>query len=467
MRRTRFMSLLFLALALAFFCVPEFRQSFHVPMFSLGESEWLMRAGSVDPGRLETWAREAEQQRDAPTLAFVALRHPAEQERARLADAAVALDSSLTWIYWNPPQRPLDPKLVEEQIARLKAWDPDNAIPYLYEAEQIFARQIQSRLRGGNESEVLGKESAWRELMAKAFAAPRYDPYTTRRFEVERALFRRHGLDKPVFVLASLAAYPLPYWYNLRAYGKLFVLKLGEEAERAGRQPEALGHYWTVAHFGERLNLQGRSLIEKLQGEYLQSEAYPRIVPLLRRMGRTDEAASVEYALQQLQQQKAIRSGKEPLAQSTNFYWAALLVHVFLGLVVVFGLLTALCIGYVNAKRWVRPEKKGRLFGFFLAAENYACVLLFLSCLSLYVSYYPYARNFRHYMSAIGESHHFEPFFYNVLPSYTLVWNPTDLLIENPFRSYAWYALGAVVLACLFALVTRPRAPAPPPTAGV
>ena len=45
-------------------------------------------------------------------------------------------------------------------------------------------------------------------------------------------------------------------------------------------------------------------------------------------------------------------------------------------------------------------------------------VLLFLACAGVYLSYYPYALNFHHYMTASGEIHDFKPLFYNLFPNY-------------------------------------------------
>ncbi len=454
MRKTRFMSMLFLALSGAFFCVPEFRQALHVPAFTLGQFAWLERAGKLSPQTLQELERPAEQQRDASTLAFVALNQEDERRRMQLADRASALDPKLTWVYWNPgPQKGRDPKLEDQKIARLKAWDPDNAVPYLIEGERIFeTRNLPQQLGTlpSQDRQKLLEEAAWRQAMAKAFAAPRYDAYTIRRFELVQSVLRRHGLDTPATVLWSLASFPIPSLISIRQYGALLV-SLGWEAEQGGRLPEAVSHYWTVAHFGERMQLSGRSLIERLIGQNLQNMAYARLAPALRQMGRADEAALVEYTLRQLQQQRDIAFGKSPLARSSNYTWTALIVHLFAGLVVIFALSTLVTIGYVNTKRWFHPEHRGKIYQYLTVAENYMPVLLFLACLGLYLSYYPYALNFRHYMTAGGEIYDFEPFFYNVFPTFGAVPGSTDLPLRNPLNPYIWYALGGVVLAIILA----------------
>jgi len=190
-------------------------------------------------------------------------------------------------------------------------------------------------------------------------------------------------------------------------------------------------------------------LIEKFIAVAVERMADKRLIPAMRKAGQTDAAAALEMGEQQLVQQLARVGGRDPLAQSANYTWAALVVEIFAGLVTVFGALMAACLVYVNAKRWVRPEIKGRLFQFLTVAENYMPVLLFVACAGLYLSYYPYAQNFHHYMTATGEFHDLEPLFYNVFPNYGGPPGGNELPIGNPFHTYAWYALVGLILAVL------------------
>jgi len=418
MRRTRFISLLFLVWAIAFFFIPDFRQSFRAPLISAANEPWVVLGGPLPNKMLEQTAKLAEQGRDGRTLAFVALRYAIGAEGARLADEAVALDPQYTkkGNKWPLPQQ----------------------------------------------LEALANETEWRQAMQKAFAAPRYDSYGMRRFNLERSWLIEHRLARADILLWSVASYPIPNLANIRNYDQLLVKKLGKNAEEAKKLPEALNDYWTVAHFGERMQLTGIALLEKMIAANVQFDAYDRLVPLLRQMNRTDEAATADYAWAQMHQQVATLQGRDPLAQSSNYNWAALMVHLFAGLAVIFGLFTLLTVGYVNAKRWVRPEKKGRIFQFLTVAENYMPILFFLACLGLYISYYPFAQNFHYYLTASGDIHDLEPLWYNVYPAFGLKPGHQVLAFEDPFRPYAFYAIAGLIVVVVYDVLAKRRGPQQP-----
>jgi hypothetical protein len=416
----------------------------------------LERFGEISPRHIADRTKDAEAKKDARGLAFGALSHPDLKERLRLAQLAADLDRQWTWTLWSPPLPKDDPKLAGQLAARLQAWDPDNAIPYLFQGEHIFEAQKLDRFTPVDQVIKLADQTEWREVMAKAFAAPRYDSYTLRRFEFERTMLREYGWDRPVVALYLVASMPIPSLLNARQYARLLV-ELGKQADASGKKDEAAKYYWQVARFGERLQLHGISLIEKLIGEALQQMSYVQLVPLLQKQGRGEEAASLQFSLDELKIRNAIRRGQDPIAKSSNYNWAALLVFIFAGLVLVFGAFTVITVGYVNAKRWIRPQHQGRLFHWMTVAENYAPLLLFLACLGLYVCSYPFGQNFKHYMTASGEIHDLEPFFYNVLPAPFAVPFHNQLPLVNPFRPLAWYALGGLILAVICSLVSGRR----------
>jgi len=463
MRKTRFMSLLFLVWSISFFFLPDFRQALQVPSLMLNRGDevlWLWHAGRIPAEKL----REATKHKpDARTFAFAALHAPTTQEAWQWADQAVTLDPDFTWVYLSLITRALSEKQnlpdAHALAVRLEKWDQDNAVPYLLEAQEVATRKKIELYPQAAVLDTAAKETEWLQAMQKGFAAPRYDSYNPRRFELERGWLLENHLDKPAIVLASVASYPVPNLLNIRAYANLLVDKYGKEEEDAGHLPQALGYYWSVEHMAGRMHLQGSSLIERLVGMAVQKIADKRLIPGLRRVGQSDAAAVLEMTEQEFDQQRASLAGKDPLAQSANYNWAALTADVLGGLVAVFGVLTVVCLVYVNAKRWVRPEVRGRLFQILTVAENYMPVLLFVVCVALYLSYYPYALNFHHYMTANGEIHDFEPLFFNVFPNNGGPPGRSSLPIANPFRPYVWYALGGLLLVVLAAAAFRRGTP--------
>jgi hypothetical protein len=269
---------------------------------------------------------------------------------------------------------------------------------------------------------------------------------------LERIWLRQNHLDKPTVVLVSAEHYTLPNLLYIRSYANLLVDKYGKEAEEAEHLPEALGFYWTAEHFGARMRLNSNFLIEKLIAVALQIVADKRLVPALRSAGQQDAAAAVEMEREQASQWVDSEFGNDPLRQSANYSWAALLVGVFGCLVAIFATPAVVCLLYVNAKRWVRPEIEGRLYQAVTVAENYMPVLLFLACAGLYFSYYPYAQNLHHYMTATGEIHDLEQLFFNIFPNYGGPPGHSGLPVGNPFRPYAWYAVMGLILAVFAAI---------------
>jgi len=463
MHKMRFVSLLFLVWSLAFLLLPDFRESLQVP-FTAWRRGALLRMGALDSDALDAIAREGTEKYDARALAFAGLHTPDDREGAKFADQAVELDPQLTWVLYSmvsrnrydvAPGTPENPE-VDQWIVKLEAWDRGNGLPYLLEGEQIRYRKGTNWPAPENLA-ALAEQAEWRGAMAKAFSEPHYQSYGARRFELEHELFRRYKLNQPATVLLSFISYPIPDLLNVRAYGTLLIEKIGREAETAGHFSEASEAYRTVAHFGEQMQLNGPTLLEKHIGADLQNSAYERMIPLLRRMGRAREASTVEHSREELLQRLEVMHGRDPLAQSSRYYWAVLAVHLLAALVIVFGVLAILIVGYMNAKRWVRAEKRGRLYQMLVVAENYAPALLFLACLGLYLSYYPFAQNFHRYMSGGDQIHDFEPLFFNVLPNFSGPPGQAGLPLQNPFRPYVWYALAGLGLVVVIQWSLRRR----------
>ena len=411
MSKTRFTTLLFLVLSASFLFLPPFRQALEALPASWGArgdedwyATWLERRGELRTEVLQGWVRTAEQRRDSRTLAFAALHLQSQEKSKRLADEAVALDPQLSWVYFHLAGRNDHNPSIPQWAARLQSWDPDNAIPYLIAAQAISLRR---RSHGASivtpaYLDALANETAWRDLMSKAFAASRYDSYITRRFELERRVLREHGLDRPAVVMLSIAGYAIPDLANVRDYADLLQEKLAAERERAGREEEARSYYWTVAHFGERVQLGSATDIERLIAAGLRAKAYERLLPLLRRRGEEDEAATVEFSSRQARQSMTADHLDAESRPASSSFWTARMTRLFMKLAVLFASFTLLCLVYVGAKRWTHGQTEGWLGRFLTRGLDYTPILLFFACLGLFITYAPFAEAFSHSTSPEG-----------------------------------------------------------------
>ncbi len=496
MRRTRFMTWVFFLLSLAFFAVRDFRWALEAPLVASLPEFWtgeygaaalsaseaaradlrlplsermilLLGAGRAldhlytleryaTSERLREMAGEAERRGDASFLAFAALHLPVRTMRDdifRFAESAAGRDPSLTWLFYDVAYRvseewespPVKAKL-ESWISKLKSWDPDNALPYLLEAGIIWGRQEGLRKVGSSDPsrirELLEGELAWQRTMEAAFTRPQYSSYRLRRFQLERKVMTERGWSQPVVLVSVISQYPVPNVLISLRYANLLVNSQGRDAEAAGQLNKALRFYEEAVRFGGRLRAQGHGLLENLVGGACQRAAYARLVPALKKAGRVEQAEVFEYADQvDLNFIRSLRG--DPFLQTAYYNWLSFLVNLFATATWTFLLLSLSTVGYVNAKRWVRKEKKGRIYRVLTIAENYLPVLLFLSCLGLYLAFAPFTRNYRFYLATSGPTTRLDLFATNSYPlPHWRSWN--ELPLENPFSPYAGYALVAL-----------------------
>jgi len=452
----------------------------------LGASGWRLRlldAGTgrilerlytleryVTPEQLRRMALEAEKRGDAEFMAFAALHLPQKQMREdifRLTDRLVAIDPKLTWIIYGVAKRDSD-ELASETAAeslqarmdRLAAWDSDNAAPHLLRASIIRARRDKN-WRGGRSvsseiKKILDQDLRWQREMQTAFAQPRYDPYILRRFELERRVMLARRWDNPVVMrYAMTGTSRLLNVYPATQYARLLVNDSGADAEARGRMDDALRQYRTAARFGERLSLQGYTLVEELIGYSIQATAYERLVPALKKMGKENEAAALEYGRKQ-SHSEVDRLWRNPLGRTSNYTWAAFLMAVAGTAVWVFLFFSLVSVGYVNAKHWIRREKQGRLYQVMTILENYAPAVLLLSCLALAFVYAPFAENSASYLAAKEPILSLDPVYDNIFPIPRWSWLIADLPVQNPYTGYIAYALaGTALVAVVMLLVER------------
>jgi hypothetical protein len=422
-----------IAASVALLFVPDLRQALSVTYAS-----W--RGGFARYDESPTWeriARDAEKSGDAAGMAFAAVRLADAEgkhfdEALRLAQRAVAKDPSLTWTYYFLDRREQDTrfhgKRHTELLERLRAWDAGNAVAYLATAEEAaraykhdpnshkaddsaLTPDEDRSLKEPFRSEIRGFGPQWREWMDRGFAAPVYDDYLGRWLDLSRQVTRQYAVGDPIAALFGYWAMQVLDVNEMRVYVELRLAR-GDEAQRAGRLEDATSQYWSVAQFGQRMRLStqrpmSEGYIQDLIANEVQQEAFQHLQPLLRQMGRSQEAevvaAEAENAIKE-------RSAYRWESQRTDAFLSssALLVQFWTGLLALSVLLVAAALAAIAVRR-----SHLKFARFWLA---YGSPMLAISCLGLLGAYRPYARAYAAFLEGpsdggIGPLHDFYSLF--------------------------------------------------------
>jgi hypothetical protein len=447
-----------LALTLLLLAIPAFRQALAVfPVPGSNPTAWSSRAFSEKA--LRKIEQSGDKQKYARTLAFVALHSSDDLQAVRAAEKAIALDPQLTWIsarishatYLIPGYDP------HPWIERLRAWDPQNAFPYLLEASASIHGDWEKRWAKYNAAtpallEALAAEPAWRIPMGEAFAAPRVDLYWAQQFALDRQVLQEQGLDRPDMLMAAGWSQQIPELQAIKFYQDIQLKDVAESAEKAGHPQEALAAYWTVAHFGERLHSDSSDFVQ-IFSVMLRSNAYKRMIPLLRHQGRTEEAAAVEVLLSTLPtldhnyQQR--REALESSGRSARTVQIAGLSFFALVTAALVWLLSSLLL------KW-RPSLSRGLNRAASALSFTPPALPFVGLLLL-VAYYPYAQPIGRLDSKEEFIRGYAPFFGSL--SFLNFGVITDVWIPRMFWPAIWCAAVALAGSLLLWWVGRRQRP--------
>ncbi len=171
--------------------LPEGREAIR----TVGASWHEYQRSDSDARTLEQLADRAEKEKDASTLAFVALNTRDPKRAEALTELAVVLDPRLVWVYGSRNHRPDYDPTQEEWLARLQAADPDNAVPYLLGADALDPSSIRTLYQHGvpkdADFEAVESDSKWMALMERAYGAARYDSYFQRHYRLTRVVWNR------------------------------------------------------------------------------------------------------------------------------------------------------------------------------------------------------------------------------------------------------------------------------------
>lgn len=468
-RTPRWVTLLMLACAGVVLLLPEARQG-------VGEvvNSWGGFPRSLAKSELAKLAKQAERERDAKTLAFVAIELHRESspqrsaESVRLGEAAIALDPSLTWIYVNLVAGHQSAPIPVEWVKRLQQWDPENAVPHLLDAERMareFRIQGQQEHPGalpiGSEREkLLVSQANWLDAMARAIAAPRFDSYTIRHSELNREVMRRKKIERPTLAGFALMSHPALVFFGVGRYTDV-LLERGTQLERAGDLNAALDIYWRMAHFAERLRMQGQSRdIQTMVGTNIQIRVYEKLQTILEKQGRISEAELLSYNVAETKRSRLPRTRfTSSLPMANAMIWVSMLVNVSAVLIVLLAGAMVVSVGLlmIRPRRWLSPSS---LTALSVAAE-FLPVLLLLCCGAFALSYHPFAQTLQTYLTTKGEITDLRPFVDSFAPLASSGGITFGFMGQRIYTVYFWWvviAIGSLAVALLLMRMFWPRA---------
>lgn len=452
------------AASLLFFLAPVFRQAFQVSLAQWHDvlnvtPKWT--GEESNPG-LEALARKAEQNHDAEALAFVAGSIRNRSESVRLADEAVRLDPTLTWIYGALAVQWSSFPELDRWIPILEKYDPQNGLPHLIAAERIDIEQVdQKRVAHG----AAEKPQAWKDAMSAAFQSARLDTYVDRAKELDRRVLVRYHIDDPFDVSTEHDWYAVPSYAasDSSRYAQL-LLETGKALEASGDRKAAFGRYSSVVRFAQLMGRNGSFLMaERLH------DAYVRLASLSEKGGDHEEAQlyaflagppdrAINEELAYLRANLGPRDGPRWSASTARVSGVALLMS---------GAVLFVCAISVLVRRRSLRLAALQPTGRTLALGVGAAVTALLSCGFLYASYRPYAETVHRFLrtgdeSGMADLSNF--LAYSQTPLGTGMIVGKDFLAQD-FAFYFWFGVAVLcalvlVLGVVRYLRTRPRATA-------
>jgi hypothetical protein len=358
-----------------------------------------------DRQELEKLGARAEKEQDAHELAFVALNNLDKDRAVYFADRAIALNPSLAWIYVTPFVRLENPG-DKERLARLKSFDPGNAVIYLAAARAEGQPRIWT-LRGNNatkdkRAEALSNDSEWLEEMGNAFRAPRYDSYKVRRREITR-----EGWDKKPYLSPSLAAVSVylaffPDMFEIKTYAALRIRE-ARQAAAAGDIAKAEKIITEVTAFGERMSKENEAAeFQQWFGFDVTRLALNGLRQIYADRSRSSEAAAIASQIDDLDRKTAQLREDFPKVHKEGQQvpkTRAVLVHALSSLVVLLALATLLCLCALELSTLFSWRKTGLWRRLACRMADRGPVLFLATSVAFLLSFQPFAAALQQYRS--------------------------------------------------------------------
>jgi hypothetical protein len=417
-KRSRVFTSGILIVAVLLLFLPEGREA----MRTVRASWQGFQQSSSDVRTLKELAARAEKEKDASTLAFVALGTSDPKKAAALTERAVALDPELIWVYGAKCHGPNYDPPREEWLRRLQLADPGNAVPYLLAADTLDPLRIRPLYQHGilkdREFEVVESDSKWMGLMARAYGAPRYDSYFQKHYQLTRTVWNRERSLSPVIVLSGLWSNAIPNLHNMMFFARVRIHE-AQKARAAGDLSRAERLLGELDAFGTRMSDGSEVRIERLIGMAISRSAEKELADFYSSTGNTVDARRAALRVEQIDERaRSMRSDHDPAtrAQTQAFEWEGLLVQGFGALGVIAGFATLVGILLLELWPWRKRNAKTLWRRALCCIADYAPTTLLVASAAFLMSFLPFRHalveyrslsyvlaNHEHLMEALGD----------------------------------------------------------------
>lgn len=394
-KRSRLFTAVVLAVTAALLMLPEGREATRTVTASWTRYE----TNTTDQRTMDKLAARAEEQGDAQTLAFVAL-STSSRGASPLVERTVAMDPSFIWVYGAKNHRHDVYPAQQEWVQRLEAADPGNAVPILIEADAFVDQKFSSLYSHNYPSEKdfqkLGDDPQWMALMARAYAAPRYDSYFAKHLQLIRKVWDRDPNLPPEMFLFGIWSHAMPDLRLLRLYAE-FQLNEATKARAAGDFKQAEAIAGGVAAFGARMTDSASTVIEELIAIAISRMADKELAGIYTVEGKTVEAQKAIARGNELEQTVKTRfAHDEPgrVERSRTLHRDAALVQ---GFAILGGIsLLAAVAGVLFFELWPGKKRgqKGLWRRVMCFAADYAPSTLLISCGAFLICFLPFQKVF-------------------------------------------------------------------------
>jgi hypothetical protein len=405
-----------------------------------------------DRSTLENLAARAEKEKDARTLAFVALTFPDSDQGVRFAKRAVSLDPSLTWIYASRFYRPDDVPQPVEWLSQLHASDPGNAFVSLATADAIAQPRMMALLQHHTPApeefeSALASDPQWVAQMETAFRAPHYDNYLRNHWELISYEWDRHPALSPTIIGYALWSHRTPSVQNLKIFAN-FQIHRAQRALAEGHPDQAASILQQIDGFANRMSEQAKTPFERMIGLELSREAAQEFKNLYSATDRLKEAAEASTRLQDIESRKQAFLSQPYLVRTDSFHRDAMLFQTVAILLFVCGVILALSFLLLEIRPRSFPQRRAAWQRILCATADYAPASFLILSFAFFVTFLPIAHQFAQYRSASASIATFQEI------SGTL-WGleAVPLSVENILNPpFFWWLLttALVILAALF-----------------